>query len=169
VAINPTVAATEYAIGNGLTLSVTRPGAEDSTGVLFVVAVAFLGDSGAAPSIVAGSAGFTGLAGFAYNRMSAYGRYVGVWLYAKTGSATEAATFDITAGGADAPAPATTYKHRLVGSFALPSGQSVSATYPCPNVPLSRTCKFSIENGTAQNLTAGWLLKATPKTYAPVV
>jgi len=76
--------------------------------------------------------------------------------------------FDITAGGADAPAPATTYKNIFVGQFMLPSGQSASATYPCPDVPLSRTCKFFIENGTAQNLSAGWLLKATPKTFAPV-
>lgn len=76
--------------------------------------------------------------------------------------------FDITAGGADAPAPATTYKNILVGRFDLPSGQSASATYPCPDVPVSRTCKFTIENGTAQNLTAGWILKATPKTFGPV-
>lgn len=75
--------------------------------------------------------------------------------------------FDITAGGADAPAPATTYKSIFVGSFMLPSGQSASATYPCPDVPLSRVCKFSVENGTAQNLSAGWILKATPKTYIP--
>jgi hypothetical protein len=76
--------------------------------------------------------------------------------------------FDINAAGSDAPAPATTYKHRLVGSFVIPSGQSASATYPCPNVPVSHTCKFSVENVTGQNLIAGWLLKATPKTYSPV-
>lgn len=75
--------------------------------------------------------------------------------------------FDITAGGADAPAPATTYLQKLIGVFALPSGQSASATYPCPDVPLSRVCKFSIENKTAQNLSAGWILKATPKSFKP--
>lgn len=74
--------------------------------------------------------------------------------------------FDID-GTADAPAPATTYKNIFVGSFMLPSGQSASATYPCPDVPLSKICKFSIENGTAQNLSAGWILKATPKSYVP--
>lgn len=68
---------------------------------------------------------------------------------------------------ADAPAPATTYKHTFVGQFALPSGQSASATYPLSNVPLSAVCKFSIENGTAQNLSAGWVLKATPKSFVP--
>lgn len=74
---------------------------------------------------------------------------------------------DITAAGLDAPAPATTYKQILVGIFVLPSGQSASATYPCPDVPVARVCQFSIENVTAQNLSAGWLLKATPKTYIP--
>jgi hypothetical protein len=75
--------------------------------------------------------------------------------------------YNINAAGGDAPLPATTYKQTLVGQFVLPSGQSASATYPCPDVPLSHTCMFSIENGTVQNLTAGWLLKATPKTLAP--
>ena len=72
-------------------------------------------------------------------------------------------------GTADAPAPATTYKETYVGSFVIPSGQSASATYPLQNVALSKICQFSIENGSAQNLSAGWVLKATPKTYGPVV
>lgn len=76
--------------------------------------------------------------------------------------------FNIDAAGTgDSPAPATTYKQILVGQFVLPSGQSASAIYPCPDVPLSHVCKFSIENGTAQNLSAGWKLDATPKTFAP--
>lgn len=70
-------------------------------------------------------------------------------------------------GSADSPAPATTYKSLFVGSFLIPSAQSASATYPLPNVPLSAVCQFSIENATAQNLSAGWVLKATPKTYGP--
>jgi hypothetical protein len=75
--------------------------------------------------------------------------------------------FDIVGGTEDAPAPATTYKYLFVGAFVIPSGQSASASYPLPNVPISQTCKFSIENGTNQNLSAGWVLKARPKTYAP--
>lgn len=70
-------------------------------------------------------------------------------------------------GTADAPAPATTYLHKLVGIFVLPSGQSASATYPCVDVPLTKVCQFSIENKTAQNLSAGWVLKATPKSFVP--
>lgn len=70
-------------------------------------------------------------------------------------------------GAANAPAPATTYKHLFVGAFVIPSGQSASATYPLTNVPLGKVCKFSIENGSVQNLSAGWVLKATPKTYVP--
>ena len=75
--------------------------------------------------------------------------------------------FDITDAGADAPAPSATYKHKLVGVFALPSGQSASATYPCSNVPLSSTCKFFIGNDTVQSMSAGWVLKVKPKTYIP--
>ena len=75
--------------------------------------------------------------------------------------------FDINDAGADAPAPATTYKNELVGIFKLPSGQSASATYPCMMVPLTPVCKFSIENVTAQNLSAGWILKAKAVSYAP--
>lgn len=70
-------------------------------------------------------------------------------------------------GTTDSPAPATTYKYLFVGAFTIPSGQSASATYPLSNVPLSKTCQFSIENTSVQNLSAGWLLKATPKTYGP--
>lgn len=70
-------------------------------------------------------------------------------------------------GATNAPAPATTYKYFFCGAFVIPSGQSASATYPLPNVPLTSQCQFSIENGTAQNLSAGWVLKATPKTYVP--
>lgn len=71
-------------------------------------------------------------------------------------------------GTTDSVAPGTTYKEVFVGAFALPSGQSASATYPLTNVAISKVCQFSVENGTAQNLSAGWVLKATPKTYGPV-
>jgi hypothetical protein len=75
--------------------------------------------------------------------------------------------FDVNDLGEDAPAPSTTYKSLYVGSFVIPSGQSASATYPLMAVPLSKVCKFSIENGTAQNLSAGWVLKCYPVSYVP--
>jgi len=68
---------------------------------------------------------------------------------------------------ADAPAPATTFEEKWVGAFAIPSGQSASATYSLPNVPLTKECQFSLKNGTAQTISAGWVLKITPKTYGP--
>jgi len=70
-------------------------------------------------------------------------------------------------GTAHSPAPATTYKHVFVGIFALPSGQSASATYPLVDVPLTKECKFSLENATDQTMSAGWVLKVTPKTFEP--
>lgn len=67
----------------------------------------------------------------------------------------------------DAPTPGTTYEYELVGIFKMISGQSAAAYYPCTNVPLAYECQFSIKNGTAQNISAGWTLKCTPKTYVP--
>jgi hypothetical protein len=77
---------------------------------------------------------------------------------------------DLTIDGANgAPAPGTAFRNILVGVFPLDTSQATNATnyYICPNVPLSSACQFSIENGTAQSLIAGWTLKATPKTYIP--
>jgi hypothetical protein len=67
----------------------------------------------------------------------------------------------------DAPAPSTAYRSLFVGSFQVPTGGSATANYPLTNVPLSANCQFSVENVTGQNLSAGWALKATPKTYVP--
>lgn len=39
--------------------------------------------------------------------------------------------------------------------------------YPCVDVPLTKECQFSIKNGTGWDLSVGWDLKATPKTYVP--
>lgn len=70
-------------------------------------------------------------------------------------------------GAADAPVPAATYKHTFVGAFALPTGQSASSVYPLADVPLTKECQFYLENKTAQTMSAGWVLKATPKTIKP--
>jgi len=67
----------------------------------------------------------------------------------------------------DAPAPAAAYEHVLVGVFAIPSGTSATGYYPCVDVPLTKDCQFSIKNGTDQSISAGWDLKATPKTFVP--
>ena len=70
-------------------------------------------------------------------------------------------------GTADAPAPAAAHPHQLVGVFKIPSGASASATYPCINVVLTNECQFSVKNATAQTMSAGWVLKVTPKTVIP--
>jgi len=70
-------------------------------------------------------------------------------------------------GTSDAPAPSASYAHEFVGAFYIPSAQSASATYPLPNVPLTQDCQFSIKNATDQSISAGWVLKATPKTIYP--
>lgn len=68
-------------------------------------------------------------------------------------------------GTADAVAPSSSFPRLFVGSIPIPG--SASATYPLPDVPLSKDCDFYIENATGQNISAGWVLKATPKTYEP--
>ena len=70
-------------------------------------------------------------------------------------------------GTNDAPVPSASCPHEFVGSFRIPSGASASASYPCPDVPLTQNCQFYVQNKTAQNLSVGWVLKATPKTLEP--
>jgi hypothetical protein len=70
-------------------------------------------------------------------------------------------------GANNAPAPGTGYKFTFVGLFPLSSTASAGAYYPLKDVPLSKTAYFYIENNTAQSLSGGWTLKATPKTMAP--
>ena len=67
----------------------------------------------------------------------------------------------------DAPAPASTYPNLFVGSFVIPSGTSATGYYPLTDVPLAKDQQFSISNNTSQSLSAGWDLKATPKTFNP--
>jgi hypothetical protein len=67
----------------------------------------------------------------------------------------------------DAPAPSATYPHLFVGSFVIPTGTSATGYYPLTDVPLVKDQQFSIENKTDQTISAGWDLKATPKTYEP--
>ena len=68
-------------------------------------------------------------------------------------------------GAADDAVPSTTYARTYVGLFAIPV--SDSGTYSLTDVPLTQDCEFYIENKTGQSLSAGWVLKVTPKSYAP--
>ena len=70
-------------------------------------------------------------------------------------------------GTADAPAPSAASPDHLVGMFRIPSAASASATYPCNNVLLTKECQFTLKNATAQTMSAGWVLKVTPKTVIP--
>ena len=90
------------------------------------------------------------------------------------GAAVAAVTVDLfrqdlnidSTGDALAPT-ASTYEQTYVGSFVIKSGQSASAYYPLANVPLTANCQFSVKNASAQTMSAGWVLKATPKTLVP--
>jgi hypothetical protein len=70
-------------------------------------------------------------------------------------------------GASNAPAPGTAFKFGWVGTFNIPSGNSLSQAYPCNDVPLSANCQFYIENGTNQTISAAWTLRATPKSFVP--
>jgi hypothetical protein len=69
-------------------------------------------------------------------------------------------------GTADAAVPSANLRSILVGKFDIPNTAS-SGSFPLPNVPLSAKCEFYLENVSGQNMSAGWTLKATPKTYVP--
>jgi hypothetical protein len=84
------------------------------------------------------------------------------------GSTVDLFRQDLNIDGAnDAPAPSASCPHLYVGSFKIPSGASASASYPLDGIPIVADCQFSIKNSTDQNLSAGWDLKATPKTVIP--
>ena len=95
-------------------------------------------------------------------------------LYCSFGAAVAATTVDLfrqdllidSTNNALDPT-ASTYEVTYVGSFAIKSGQSAAAYYPLANVPLTANCQFSVKNSTAQNLIAGWTLRATPKSFVP--
>lgn len=76
---------------------------------------------------------------------------------------------DIDGTAGDAPAPTASNRSVYVGSFVVPlSAASTGNLYiPLNDVPLSQVNSFYVENLTGQTLTAGWTLKATPKTYVP--
>ena len=67
----------------------------------------------------------------------------------------------------DAPSPSASCEHLFIGSFVIPSGTSATGYYPLTDVPLAKDCQFWLENKCDHDFTAGWTLKATPKTYAP--
>lgn len=70
-------------------------------------------------------------------------------------------------GTADAQAPTTTYKQRYIGSFVV---NAVTSAQPLKlrayDVPLLAGY-FLMNNATGQTLSAGWVLKVTPRTIGP--
>lgn len=62
---------------------------------------------------------------------------------------------------------ASTYEEKLVGIIKIKSGQSASAYYPCNDIPITSACQFWVKNGTSQSMSAGWVLKCTPKSFIP--
>lgn len=70
-------------------------------------------------------------------------------------------------GTNDAPSPSTSYLGTYVGSFLLAATTSTQYLF-LGRVPLpAKECAFWVENKSAQTLSSGWTLKATPVTYAP--
>jgi len=70
-------------------------------------------------------------------------------------------------GANDAITPSATYPVLLVGNFLIPAAAEAAAYYPCSDIPLVADQEFFIEDKTGQTISAGWDLKATPKTYKP--
>jgi hypothetical protein len=84
------VAASTYAIAQGRSVSVARPGAADATGNLILVATTCITNGTYTPGM---SSAFTFWYGYGSNRFSTYGHYIYNLIYAKLGSAAETATY----------------------------------------------------------------------------
>lgn len=70
-------------------------------------------------------------------------------------------------GTADAPDPSANYLSLYLGSF-LVAPVTTLQYLPLLNIALPcRTFECYIENRTSQSISAGWTLKATPKTIGP--
>lgn len=92
------VTGTSTGIAQGLTLSLTRPGAANATGDLIVIATASIADGAAQPT----NAAFTQWYTSSITRFSLYGHNVNVRVAARLGSSSETATYVLAATGATA-------------------------------------------------------------------
>jgi hypothetical protein len=70
-------------------------------------------------------------------------------------------------GANNAPDPSANYSEKLVGLFKIVDGGNAAAYFPCRDVGLAKDAQYWIQNGANQNLSSGWTLKVTPKTYKP--
>jgi hypothetical protein len=160
MAINPTVAASEYAVANSNAVTVSRPGAADASNTLLICAYAAITDTLVFPALT----GWTSIKASAFNRVTTYGHYVTVGLLAKLGSASEAATYTFTATGAtaaDSAISATVYRitepastttlASCFGANATSASATSSLTWPA----------LSLQASDSLLISAGLMLAAT--------
>jgi hypothetical protein len=76
---------------------------------------------------------------------------------------------DLLGGTIDSIVPSAAFKQLYVGSFPLQQSMATNSTgyIPLPDVPLSSSCYFYLENTTAQTLSTGWGVWCRPKSYIP--
>jgi hypothetical protein len=130
------VAAKEYAIAQGQSLSVARPGAANASGCVMLIAVAAISDKlsgGHAPP-----AAWTQLYAYSANRATTYGHYVNCVLYGKIGSASESATYVLTSTGTAANTVGSAASYRITTPY--------DATTLANNVGVTRYIQSLVSN-----------------------
>lgn len=79
---------------------------------------------------------------------------------------------NIDGGTNDGPVPITSgsspYSNTFVGAFTVPAYTAASSSYvSLTDIPITKECEFYIQNSTNQPIAGSWVLKFTPKTWAP--
>lgn len=70
-------------------------------------------------------------------------------------------------GTDDAPVPTTTYKRRYIGSFVL-INQTATQYLKILAFDVPKLAEYYLHNNaTGQTISAGWMLKITPRSYKP--
>lgn len=72
----------------------------------------------------------------------------------------------------DGPVPITStispYSNTFVGAFTVPAYTGATSSYiSLTDIPITKECEFYLQNSTSQPIAANWVLKFTPKTWAP--
>lgn len=71
-------------------------------------------------------------------------------------------------GTNDAPAPTATYLEKFIGSFVLYASAAATDQYlSLIGYDLPKEADYYLLNSSGQTVSAGWTLKATPRTYKP--
>lgn len=75
-------------------------------------------------------------------------------------------------GSNDNPVPITStitpYSNTFVGAFTVPAYTGATSSYiSLTDIPITKECEFYLQNSCNHRIEGSWVLKFTPKTWAP--